>query len=166
METIMHSVWWAREFAIRAHGDQKYGNRPYSFHIDDVVAVLLSFAGATADKHVLKAAYLHDVLEDTSVSIDELTDEFGAEVADLVWRVTDEPGRNRKERKVKTYPKIKGNRGATLIKMADRIANVHQGGSLVSMYQKEHDEFVAGILTNAPDPVILRMRNHLDALLR
>ena len=52
---------------------------------------------------------------------------FGHEVAELIYAVTSELGRNRAERNKKTYPKIQGNFYATALKLADRIANVEYG---------------------------------------
>ena len=62
----------ARIFAIAAHGGQKYGNYPYSVHLDAVAKI--------ADEYGEKAAviaYLHDVVEDTFVSINDIEKEFG-----------------------------------------------------------------------------------------
>jgi (p)ppGpp synthase/HD superfamily hydrolase len=52
---------FARDFAIRAHGDQKYGSEPYVAHLDAVVAVLNEF-GYSGDEYVC-SGYLHDKQE-------------------------------------------------------------------------------------------------------
>ena len=136
----------AREFAIKAHGDQKLSDgNPYIVHLDLVVNWLYSLdcISIEDDLNVFIAAYLHDTAEDTKITLNEIEDMFGAKVKDLVWRVTDEPGQNRKERKLKTYPKIKGK--ALAIKLADRIANVTYSNDpkFKQMYQKEQPDFEA-----------------------
>jgi len=64
------------------------------------------------------------------------------EVEVLTWSVTNEEGKNRSERHAKTYPKVAATPFATLLKLADRVANVEAsltvGGRLLGMYQKEH----------------------------
>lgn len=111
----------ARDFAIKRHGEQLYGNEPYIVHLDHVHEVGLRF-GTTIEEQC--ADYLHDILEDTDCSFEEIWYEFGWYVAHLVFLVTDEDGDNRKERKRRTYPKIRSNSDAIRLKLRDRIANV------------------------------------------
>ena len=135
----------AREFAVRRHGDQKYGDHPYSVHLDAVARISKDY-GDTAGT----IAYLHDVVEDTDVTVSEIELKFGKLVADCVAILTDEPGKNRKERKSKTYAKMAAVSGETqialIVKAADRLANMrscvaanHQ--RLLSVYKKEHSVF-------------------------
>jgi (p)ppGpp synthase/HD superfamily hydrolase len=134
----------ARSFALAAHGAQQYGGRhPYSFHLDAVVELLAPFC-ETAQV----IGYLHDVVEDTAVSIDEIKLRFGDEVAECVALVTDEPGANRKERKARTNEKLSsiaaGNELALIVKAADRLANLRQSrgdDSKLAMYRREHSAF-------------------------
>ena len=91
----------ARDFAIDAHGEQKYGARPYHVHLD-AVAELASAYGETAQV----VAYLHDVVEDTPVALSAIEGRFGKFVAGCVAILTDEPGETREERKRKTYLKM------------------------------------------------------------
>ena len=134
-------------FAQDAHEGQTYSD-VYSYirHLEMVYEVLVRF-GFT---HVviLVASWLHDVIEDTDVSYHNIKIMFGFEVAEAVYGVTDELGRNRKERKAKTYPKIRANINSLILKLADRIANVEFGASgvfgdpsKIKMYRKEQAEF-------------------------
>ena len=113
----------ARRFALHAHRDQRYGEAPYSVHLDAVVAHLGSY-GETAQI----IGYLHDVVEDTAVSYAMVRENFGLFVADCVLIVTDEPGATRQERKAKTYHKMSLVEGdlelALVVKAADRLANL------------------------------------------
>lgn len=148
----MDDLQRAREFAIRAHGDQRYGPHPYVKHLDHVDQVLVRF-GHEGDVVLRQAAYLHDVVEDTPIGLAVIEAEFGAEVAHLVDGVTDEdplyPGEPRREKKPRTYQKIRQDARAVLLKLADRLANVEfsreTGSSLLRMYRKEHPALVRAL---------------------
>jgi (p)ppGpp synthase/HD superfamily hydrolase len=133
--------------ADKAHANQTYDIYPYGYHIRQVVKIAEELG---YDKSIIVASALHDTLEDTELSYNDLKKSFGEEVAEIVYCVTDELGRNRKERKAKTYPKIKGNWKATVVKICDRIANMQQSKEynkrLFEMYQKEHDTFCSSLM--------------------
>jgi len=158
-----------KKFAQDAHKDQKYGGHPYIKHLQDVYAVLIE--QGIKDKEILCAAWLHDTIEDTSTSYEDILNTFSKEIADIVFAVTNEEGKNRKERNFKTYPKIKNNKKATILKLADRIANVKESISnnpnLLEMYKKEYSSFREGIFneTFAQEITINRMWSYLDTLL-
>jgi (p)ppGpp synthase/HD superfamily hydrolase len=128
----------ARAVAVNAHKGQYYDEIfPYEKHLDDVVSVLLKHG---YDGDYIIAGYLHDIIEDTTVSYNKIKSYFGINVAEIVYCVTDELGRTRKERKTKTLPKIRENHDAIIVKLADRIANISHGGK-IQMYAKEYKEF-------------------------
>jgi hypothetical protein len=144
---MSEAVSRAREFAVAAHGDQLYGDKPYAVHLD-AVAELLAPNGELAQV----IGYLHDVVEDTAVSLDGVRREFGDMVAACVALVTDEPGANRRERKAKTNAKLAAVSGkdvlALVVKAADRLANLRasvSGGSesKLGMYRREQPAFRA-----------------------
>lgn len=134
----------ARDFAIRAHGDQKYGEHPYIYHLDAVVAVLVEF-GFGAIQDLMDAAYLHDAIEDCGITSYILWKAGFNRSFGLVYAVTNEPGKNRAVRHSKTYPKMAGWENATIVKLADRIANVREclrnEDSKHLMYSCEYAEF-------------------------
>jgi len=144
-----------RKYAIEKHGDQKYGTHPYIYHLDMVYEESLSHG---LDPVVSVASFLHDIIEDTDVTHADLVKEFGStELADLVACVTDEEGKNRKERKAATYPKIKGSHNAIALKLCDRVSNIRackETGvtDLLSMYKKEQPEFEAQLKTSDSHP--------------
>lgn len=80
----------ARIFATAAHAavDQlrKYTYEPYIVHPAEVVSILKTVPHTEA---MVAAAWLHDVVEDTGVSIEVIREEFGSEVSDLVGWLTD-----------------------------------------------------------------------------
>jgi guanosine-3',5'-bis(diphosphate) 3'-pyrophosphohydrolase len=87
---------------------------------------MVSAASAEQDTELVIAALLHDVVEDTNVTQEELTERFGADVASLVAEVTDDkslPKEERKRLQVLHAPKVSVR--AQVIKVADKISNLH-----------------------------------------
>lgn len=155
----------ARNFAIKAHGNQLYGGNPYIYHLDKVVKVLKDY-GLTGFIYE-DAGYLHDVIEDTSVTLQELQAEFGTYVAELVWSVTGE-GKNRKERQESIYAKLKDNHHGINLKLADRIANLETGFAennqeKLKMYKKEDEKF-SEIVKIGKNELFLRYRELIDSI--
>ena len=114
------------KFATMAHGDQKrkYTNDPYIVHPIAVSEIVKTVAHT--DEMVV-AALLHDVVEDTPVTIDEIKTKFGSKVAELVGWLTDisrpEDG-NRKTRKtLDREHSAEAPADAQTIKLADLIHN-------------------------------------------
>ncbi len=117
----------ALDFAARKHVDcRRKGVReePYINHLAEV-ARLLADATDGDDLDLVLAGLLHDTIEDTETTYDELVSEFGAVVADLVAEVTDDKSlekAERKRRQVETAPN-KSDR-AKMIKIADKTSNL------------------------------------------
>jgi guanosine-3',5'-bis(diphosphate) 3'-pyrophosphohydrolase len=161
----------AAKFAVRAHGDQKYGEEfPYALHLQAVESVLIRF-GVT-DEVLLAAGWLHDTLEDTEATYEEVATYFGEEVLSIVATVTEPKGMTRKERHAVTHPKIRQNARAIIVKLADRISHVESGGRKSYMYLDEHLSFKQGIQNlslpaNVSDLVSLQIRMwaYLDNLI-
>ena len=134
--------------AEKAHSNQTYDIYPYMYHIRQVVKIAENLG---YDESVIIACILHDTLEDTALSYNDIKKAFGKEVAEIVYCVTDELGRNRDEKKQKTYPKIRANWKATVVKICDRIANVTQSKEynkdLYEMYKKENDGFCSNLMS-------------------
>jgi guanosine-3',5'-bis(diphosphate) 3'-pyrophosphohydrolase len=151
VETLSSDEERARDFAARRHGSQRYGDHPYLVHLAAVHRVIVE--GGYVSRHLLQAAWLHDVLEDTPTTAEELRAEFGEDVFRLVWAVTG-VGANRKERMAAAYEKIRAllpYHGAAHLKLADRIANVEScvatgNASLLAMYRKEMPAFEKALL--------------------
>ncbi len=80
----------ARDFARQAHEAagqlRKYTHEPYIVH---PAAVAKLVASVTDDEAMICAAWLHDVVEDTHVSLQQITAEFGDDIAQLVSELTD-----------------------------------------------------------------------------
>ena len=118
----------ARRFAFEAHNAigqrRKYTDEPYTVHLE-AVAELVESAGG--DDEMIAAAYLHDIVEDTETSIEDIESLFGSDVAYLVDHLTDvsSPGDgNRAERKaLDRAHTAKGDARVQTIKLADIIHN-------------------------------------------
>ncbi len=92
----------AREYAIRHHGEQMFGEQPYYYHLDMVHAIVVKFE--LGEEYEI-AAYLHDLLEDTPITKEELSKEFGNEIADMVFCVSGF-GANRQEKQKDIHIKL------------------------------------------------------------
>lgn len=140
----------AKRFAVQAHADQSYGTEPYAVHLEAVVTIVQQ--AAPDDPLAETVAWLHDVVEDTPVTVDLLTKSFGVEVSAAVASLSDPPGRNRRERKALLHehlrtldPSTPAQRVTLLVKAADRLANVRAcvaaDDGRLGMYRTEHAEF-------------------------
>ena len=117
----------ALHFAADKHRDQRRKDieaAPYINHPIEV-AELLARVGGITDPVVLQAAVLHDTVEDTRTTPEELEREFGPEVRRVVEEVTDDkslPKADRKRLQIEHAPHLSSR--AKLVKLADKIANV------------------------------------------
>lgn len=145
----------ARAFALEAHKNCAYGKLPYEFHLEAVVAALPE----GASERLVAAAWLHDTVEDTDVTLGDVREAFGGHVARLVDAVTDEPGPNLKARKAATYKKLAvAPKEARELKLADRIANMQasiENPDKAAMYRKEYPEFMRHVATDDVDPSLV-----------
>ena len=117
----------AAELAARRHNGMARkgrGNEPYINHLAEV-ANLLSAATEGADAELVAAGWLHDTIEDTETTREELAQTFSERVASLVVECTDDmrlPKAERRRRQVTDAPHKSP--GAKLIKIADKISNI------------------------------------------
>jgi guanosine-3',5'-bis(diphosphate) 3'-pyrophosphohydrolase len=119
----------AYDFAAKAHANQhRKSGEPYIIHPTGVASIL---ANLHMDELTLAAAFLHDVVEDTPITLDEITQKFGKVVATLVDGVT-KLGKieyiSKEDQQIENYRKMflamaKDIR-VVLIKLADRLHNM------------------------------------------
>lgn len=158
------NIQQVRIFAEKAHAGQKYDVHPYTFHLNHCALIAARFK--QHDEAVRKALWLHDVLEDTDMTQEELR-RVGVEdeVISIVECVTDGPGTNRKERKASMYPVCMANDKAVVVKLCDRIANVEANILLNSdkfkMYFREFPEFEKNLRTSGKMDDMWEYLNHL-----
>jgi guanosine-3',5'-bis(diphosphate) 3'-pyrophosphohydrolase len=117
----------AYHFAARKHVNQRRkgeASEPYMNHLTDV-AELVAKGTQGSDIDLLVAAVLHDTVEDTDTTFEELSNAFGKRVADLVAEVTDNNALPKATRKLlQIEHAAHASPAAKTIKLADKTANL------------------------------------------
>lgn len=162
----MNLVDRARAFAYARHGDQKrkYTNEPYVVHLEEVFAIVKTVPHT---EEMLAAALLHDTVEDTDTTHDEIRAEFGEKVALFVYYLTDVSKKsdgNRKVRKAIDRDHIaQGPPESQTIKYADVISNgkdiAKNDPDFAVVYLREKDELLA--VADKGDPTLLAQAKKL-----
>ncbi len=114
-------------FAADKHRDQRRKDADASPYINHPIALadLLANEGGIQDLSILCAAILHDTIEDTKTTADELENLFGSKVTSIVLEVTDDKSLDkhvRKQRQIEHASHI--SHEAKLVKLADKICNL------------------------------------------
>jgi (p)ppGpp synthase/HD superfamily hydrolase len=150
----------AKAYAIKHHDDCgcKYNGEPYEKHLQDVYHFANVFIHMLPEEYrqtVLAAAWGHDLIEDCHLTYNDVKKALNKYVADLIYDVTNELGKNRKERAEKTYPKIKANKLAIYLKLCDRMANMFRGqingNSMLKKYKEEYPLFKKMLYPNSSE---------------
>jgi guanosine-3',5'-bis(diphosphate) 3'-pyrophosphohydrolase len=123
----VRAVLEALEFAAARHRDQRRKGADASPYVNHLIRVtrLLADAGGGEDGVLLCAAALHDTIEDTDTTAEELERRFGVEIRTVVEEVTDDkrmPKAARKRHQIERAPHL--SRRARQLKIADKISNV------------------------------------------
>ena len=150
-------------FAVRAHGGTERRGKgfPYIVHPMEAVEIV---ATMTSDQELLAAAALHDTVEDTDVTEEQIRAEFGERVASLVAAESDEPHEHRdsidnwRARKQTAIDRIAaGSRDAKIVALGDKLSNMRaiardyaiQGDKLWSIFhsndRKDHEWHYRGL---------------------
>ena len=117
----------ALAFASRKHSQQRRKDAAASPYINHPIALvsILAVEAGIHDQDTLCAALLHDTIEDTETSMEELIETFGRSVASLVQEVTDDKGLPKAERKrLQVEHAAQLSPKARAVKLADKIANL------------------------------------------
>jgi (p)ppGpp synthase/HD superfamily hydrolase len=127
MVSPISGILQALHFAAHKHRDQRRKGAEASPYINHLIeaAELLSGVGGVSDLATLQAAILHDTLEDTKTTPEELEKIFGPEVRWIVEEVSDDQSLTSAERKQKQIdhaPHLSTR--AKMVKIADKIANI------------------------------------------
>jgi GTP diphosphokinase / guanosine-3',5'-bis(diphosphate) 3'-diphosphatase len=117
----------AISFAAHKHRAQRRKDAEASPYINHPLALahVLATEGRVTDLKTLVAAALHDTIEDTETTCEELVERFGKAVADVVMEVTDDktlPKSDRKRLQIEHAPHI--SKRAALVKLADKTCNL------------------------------------------
>ena len=159
----------ARVFATAAHAavgqTRKYTGEPYVVHPIEVSELVASVNGTEA---MVAAALLHDVLEDTEVTVDLLEEQFGSKVADLVLWLTDisrpEDGNRSARKALDRQHSAVAPAAAQTIKVADLISNTrsivaHDPG-FAKVYLEEK-RLLLDVLTRADSTLLAMARKQI-----
>ncbi len=128
-DNALASLFSALLFAAEKHSQQHRKDSDATPYINHPIAVaeLLIRVGQVVDYSILEAAILHDTLEDTQTTTQEIQDRFGAQVCAIVQELTDDkhlPKQERKKKQVEHAPHLSA--PAKLIKIADKISNINE----------------------------------------
>jgi guanosine-3',5'-bis(diphosphate) 3'-pyrophosphohydrolase len=123
----MNQLIQAIAFAANKHRNQRRKDADASPYINHPIALadVLANEGGVTDETVLIAAILHDTIEDTETTAEELTAIFGETITAIVLEVTDDkalPKAERKRLQIEHAPTISA--AAKLVKLADKICNL------------------------------------------
>ena len=150
-------------FAVRAHaGTERRGKGfPYIVHPMEAVEIV---ATMTRDQELLAAAALHDTVEDTDVSVEQIRDEFGDRVAELVAAESDDPHQsldgldNWHARKQAAIDRLaRASHDAKMVALGDKLSNMRaiardyaeQGDKLWNLFhakdRKDHEWHYRGL---------------------
>jgi guanosine-3',5'-bis(diphosphate) 3'-pyrophosphohydrolase len=117
----------ALAFAAHKHRDQRRKDLEESLYINHPIALadVLCNEGGILDENVLCAALLHDTVEDTETTPDELTEVFGKVISHLVMELTDDKTLPKADRKrLQIEHAAHASHQAKLVKLADKICNL------------------------------------------
>ena len=115
----------AKNFALEKHKNQKRpdGITPFYKHLEGVVFRLKNLG--VADMELLSSAWLHDILEKSDVTFDEINDQFGNSISVTVLSLTKDPKTPKKDTESQYIQQLKNAPvGAKLIKLCDISANI------------------------------------------
>jgi len=117
----------ALAFAAHKHKDQRRKDvdaSPYINHPINLASILVNEAHIS-DIDVICGALLHDTVEDTATTPEELEQEFGEDIKDIVMDVTDDKSLSKQDRKDKQIEHaVHASDKAKLVKLADKISNL------------------------------------------
>lgn len=142
-------------FAIEAHQNTNhlYDGKPYSVHL----ALVVAYAQKYIDKvpvnlreNIINACWLHDTIEDTRNTYNDIKNISNEIVANIVYAVTNEKGKNRQERaNDKYYKGILEEPFSRFVKLCDRLANVKYSvdtnSRMKDVYRKENEHFIKSL---------------------
>ncbi|UCD35651.1 MAG: bifunctional (p)ppGpp synthetase/guanosine-3',5'-bis(diphosphate) 3'-pyrophosphohydrolase, partial [Nitrospiraceae bacterium] len=141
----------AKEFAVNAHRRighrRKYTRLPYTTHLQNVVELVMS---VTDDPEMIAAAWLHDVVEDTPATLEDVEKSFGRDVADMVASLTDisrpSDGNRAKRKELDRIHLAEAGAGAKTVKLADLIDNCRDICKNDERFAKQYLKEMAALL--------------------
>lgn len=134
LELIDYAIY----FATKAHTGQKRKSEPEVDMIFHPFTVGMILQRAGANTNCVIAGILHDVVEDTKYTLEDIKKEFGPEIANIVDEVSENKSLKWKERKIEAINKIKtASIEGKLVECVDKISNLE---TLYALYKEEGDK--------------------------
>lgn len=164
----------AQDFAKEKHKGQirKFEQKPYYIHPKRVAHILYQFKISRNINKLIAAAYLHDIVEDTDTTLEEIRENFGDLVASIVDEITTDKTESQLigKKEYLANKMLKMSSYALTLKLADRIDNVNKiqwtPDSFKNKYIEETYYIIEKIkkrrLTNAQKEMINEIENHLN----
>lgn len=171
-----------RAWAIKQHDivcNQKYNeDLPYSFHLKAVESNVEKYKHLLSREVNFENDYLHeydkakggaighDLIEDARVTYNDINNFVGESIADIIYCLTDEKGKNRSERHSETYyTELKKNEIAVFVKLCDILANLKFGlltnSRMFGMYKKEFPKLKEKLYIEKYDELFTDIENIL-----
>jgi len=167
----------AELFAKKKHAGlfRKDGTTPYSKHLEDVVNRLKSLG--VIDEELLSTGWLHDTIEDTDTSFDDLYEQFGSRIAVLVSSLSKDMKLTKKQREKAYMSQLKeASPEAKLIKLCDISANLSdlknykasKSKKMRQVKQKRHYLTVIknDLIKNSDYPKIISLLESINQILK
>jgi (p)ppGpp synthase/HD superfamily hydrolase len=161
-------------YAIDAHAkvNHLYDGFPYSVHLSMVALFAQKYINelpTAIQSDILDACWLHDTIEDCRLTYNDILKISNKQVADIVYAVTNEKGKNRIERANKEYYKgIRSVPFARFVKLCDRLANVlyskNSKSDMFKKYESENEHFIESLFPKSIPSEYCDMVEELNSL--
>lgn len=162
----------AKAYAVKCHEttNHTYDGKPYEVHLFMVFNIALANIELIPFENretVLAACWTHDVIEDCRETYNDIASILGKDVAEIVYALSNEKGKTRKERaNDKYYEGIRSCKFAAFVKTCDRIANIQyskdSGSKMFDKYISETPDFVHQLYSAEYSPLFLKMYNLIN----
>ena len=162
----------AKQYAIKCHRDtnHKYDGRSYEIHLEMTIEVANKYIHLIPEpdkENVIAGCWVHDCIEDCRQSYNDVKAATNVIVAELAYAVTNEKGRDRKERaNDKYYRGIKETPYAVFVKLCDRIANAsysrQNNPERARIYREENPVFCSKLYDDKYDEMFVYLKDVLE----
>ena len=165
-DLVPRAIQFATEAHQRIDHRRKYSGQPYAVHLERVAKIVES---VTDDQEMIAAAWLHDAVEDTPATINDIEREFGEHVAQLVRELTDiskpSDGNRTIRKSIDRQHLSEASASGQTIKLADLIDNCKDitghDPKFARVYLDEMSALLE-VLTRADDGLMRRARKTLS----
>ena len=162
----------AKQYAISCHRDtnHKYDDQPYEVHLQMVADAAVKFIHLIPEherENVIAGCWVHDCIEDCRQTYNDVKTATNITVAELAYALTNEKGRNRKERaNDKYYQGIRETPYAVFVKLCDRIANAQysqrNNSKMAVLYREENPAFCSKLYDEKYDELFVYLKDVLE----